>query len=262
MRRTSVSIGLWLLKTVVAWASGKVATNYLSVTPTSDGSLTATVKCLQAFGEQIIITIRSRSNTSATASCTVDYYKRVEVYDEFCYCGWRVDNQNVSWDINFGETNYFEYKPYSELPNKGNVDPTTNYYAYNDGWIAVSPRGGVGTIECAEDDVTESTMVTFSQNLKNCILATGIFTEAAFDWTFNGSWDFDPKANGHYLTVSFDDFLLESWFGDYDADVKSKFATACRANPDDYDFKIVYTVDTPYEHLEYVAKVKYDVSTF
>lgn len=59
------------------WASGKTVTDYVTVTPESDGSLTATVQCLQDFGEQIIITVTSRDNSNAKATCTVDFYKRV-----------------------------------------------------------------------------------------------------------------------------------------------------------------------------------------
>lgn len=59
------------------WASGKTVTDYVTVTPESDGSLTATVKCLKAFGEQIKITVTSRDNSAATASCTADYYRRL-----------------------------------------------------------------------------------------------------------------------------------------------------------------------------------------
>ena len=38
-----------------SWANGKTVTDYVTVTPTSDGALTATVSCLQAFGEQIML---------------------------------------------------------------------------------------------------------------------------------------------------------------------------------------------------------------
>lgn len=60
-----------------AWASGKSATDYVTVTPTSDGSTTATVQCLKDFGEQIKITVTSRDNENAKASCTVDFRKRI-----------------------------------------------------------------------------------------------------------------------------------------------------------------------------------------
>ena len=60
-----------------AWATGKTVTDYVTVTPTSDGALTATVECLQAFGEQIYVVVASRDYADVTAKCTVDYKKRV-----------------------------------------------------------------------------------------------------------------------------------------------------------------------------------------
>lgn len=60
-----------------AWATGKTVTDYVTVTPTSDGALTANVENLQAFGEQIKVTVTSRDNAEATAECVVDYVKRV-----------------------------------------------------------------------------------------------------------------------------------------------------------------------------------------
>ena len=59
-----------------SWASGKTVTDYVTVTPSSDGSTTATVRCLQAFGAQIRLTVTSRDNPDAAADTTVDYYKR------------------------------------------------------------------------------------------------------------------------------------------------------------------------------------------
>ena len=60
-----------------AWANGKTVTDYVTVTPTSDGALTANVECKQAFGEQVKVTVTSRQNKNASASATVDYAKRV-----------------------------------------------------------------------------------------------------------------------------------------------------------------------------------------
>lgn len=59
------------------WASGKNVTDYVTVTPTSTGANTATVGCLQAFGEQVIVTVTSQDNASVKATCTVDYAKRI-----------------------------------------------------------------------------------------------------------------------------------------------------------------------------------------
>ena len=65
---------------VSAWATGKTVTDYVTVTPTADGALTANVECLQAFGEQIKVTVTSRNNAEATATCLVDYAERVAGY--------------------------------------------------------------------------------------------------------------------------------------------------------------------------------------
>ena len=61
-----------------SWASGKTVTDYVTVTPTSDGALTATVECLQDFGEQIKVTAASRAYPDKKAECTVDYAKRID----------------------------------------------------------------------------------------------------------------------------------------------------------------------------------------
>ena len=63
-----------------AWASGKTVTDYVTVMPTSEGSLTARVECKAAFGTQIVVTVTSRENRSASATCTADYQQRLLGY--------------------------------------------------------------------------------------------------------------------------------------------------------------------------------------
>ena len=60
-----------------AWASGKSVTDYVTVTPSADGALTAVVTNLGEFGEQIKVTVTSRGNPSASAECTVDYIQKI-----------------------------------------------------------------------------------------------------------------------------------------------------------------------------------------
>lgn len=59
------------------WATGKTVTDYVTVTPTNDGALTANVECLQAFGEQIKVVCSARDESGVSGTCTVDYAKRV-----------------------------------------------------------------------------------------------------------------------------------------------------------------------------------------
>lgn len=49
------------------------AATCVNVTPSSDGSLTATVINYAAFSKQIVIKVTSRDNPSVSASCTCDY---------------------------------------------------------------------------------------------------------------------------------------------------------------------------------------------
>ena len=64
-----------------SWANGKTVTNYVTVTPTSDGANTATIECKQAFGEKIIVTCTSRDYAGLSATCTVDYAQRITGMD-------------------------------------------------------------------------------------------------------------------------------------------------------------------------------------
>ena len=63
-----------------SWANGKTVTDYVTVTPDSDGSLIASITCKQAFGEQIKLIVTSRENPNATASCTLDYKQQFLEY--------------------------------------------------------------------------------------------------------------------------------------------------------------------------------------
>ena len=66
----------WTLEFVDAeseWATDKTLSDYVTVTPETDGALVATVSCYQAFGEQIKLTVTSRDNPDATVTCLIDY---------------------------------------------------------------------------------------------------------------------------------------------------------------------------------------------
>ena len=60
------------------WAMGKTVTDYVTVTPTSDGALTANVECLKDFGAQVKVTVTSRDNSEVKANCLVDYTQKLQ----------------------------------------------------------------------------------------------------------------------------------------------------------------------------------------
>lgn len=99
---TSVDWEVAFVNAESAWASGKNVTDYVTVTPTADGALTANVECLQAFGEQVLVTVVSRDNPLATATCTIDYAQKVtgatlKLGDITVNLG---GTTNVKWQIN------------------------------------------------------------------------------------------------------------------------------------------------------------------
>ena len=62
-----------------AWATGKTVTDYVTITPTEEGSLAATLACVKPFSEQVILTVSAMGNADKTATCTVDYQQRLTV---------------------------------------------------------------------------------------------------------------------------------------------------------------------------------------
>lgn len=89
-----------------SWASGKTVTDYVTVTPTSDGANTATVACIQSFGEQIIVTCASREDPSINGTCTADYEKKVvdvtavmkKDGSEVSVVDWSYNGYSYTWD--------------------------------------------------------------------------------------------------------------------------------------------------------------------
>lgn len=57
------------------WATGKNVSDYVTISVSSD-TLICTVTCKQAFGEQIVLNVSSKTK-NASASANVDYVKRV-----------------------------------------------------------------------------------------------------------------------------------------------------------------------------------------
>lgn len=60
-----------------AWATGKMVTDYATITQSSAGSLDAVLTILQPFGERIIVTAQSDMTPEISTSVNVDYVKGV-----------------------------------------------------------------------------------------------------------------------------------------------------------------------------------------
>lgn len=85
------------------WASGKTVTDYVTVTPTADGALTAKVKKVKVFGEQIIVTAASRIRSEIKATATVDCLKRSPtVSSSDLTLGNAFTNPTISYDNSVG----------------------------------------------------------------------------------------------------------------------------------------------------------------
>ena len=88
----------------VDWAteypSGANASDTVTVTPTKDGSLTATLQCRKQFEHPITLKVTLRSNPTKTATCKINYIKRVDGFSNFSLCG-----------TDFGDTSGIECTP-------------------------------------------------------------------------------------------------------------------------------------------------------
>lgn len=103
-----------------SWASGKSVGDYLTVTQQSENSTKAEIKCLQPFGEQIVVSVvvTGLDSSSATADCTVDFAKRIEavnfsVKDNSSY---DLSAEDPFWAMDFsnGGVNFYESVVYSD----------------------------------------------------------------------------------------------------------------------------------------------------
>lgn len=125
-------------------------TDYVTVTPTADGALTATVECLQAFGTQVRVTVTSRDNASVTANATVDYTQKLQ----------SVKSTFGSTVLTNGMTKSFDFDASGQAADSWTHDYTTSEYT-----IA--------------DEYTTTVKISFTRNVAQFEAAVG----ADFTWT-------------------------------------------------------------------------------
>ena len=124
------------------WAMGKTVTDYVTVTPTSDGALTANVECLKDFGAQVKVTVTSRDNSEVKANCLVDYTQKL---------------QGVKATFGFtvltdGMTKSFDLSQSGQPIESWTFDYTTSAYTIEDHYVTMvtlSFAEGVSALESA-----------------------------------------------------------------------------------------------------------------
>ena len=124
------------------WADGKTVTDYVTVTPTSDGALTANVECLQAFGTQVKITVTSRDNTAVKANATVDYTQKLQ----------SVKSTFGSTVLSDGMTKPFDLDASGQPAEAWKFDYTTSVHTIADEYtttVKISFADGVSAVESA-----------------------------------------------------------------------------------------------------------------
>lgn len=124
------------------WATGKTVTDYVTVTPTADGALTANVECLQAFGEQVRVTVTSRDNTSVKANATVDYTEKLSA----------VKATFGSTVLSNGMTKSFDLDASGQPAEAWTFDYTTSAHTIADEYtttVKISFADGVSAVESA-----------------------------------------------------------------------------------------------------------------
>lgn len=179
-----------------AWANNKTVTDYVSISVSAD-TLSANVACLAPFGTTIVVTATSQSNTNATASCMVDYVKRVTKLNTF---------EIINGGLDFGNTNTCvytaDYTPYT-------IDAETvisiNSIYCNDAWFHTYFVEKFAELFPDEPELTEEDFCScfIDQDWYSCE-----FNFDGLDLTFpyNSFWEnfMDLGQGGEDLGVMFD----------------------------------------------------------
>lgn len=184
----------------VAWGTAPThgsepVENYLTVTPDSDGSTTATVSCKKAFGDDtIIITVTTREG-GYTATCTVTF---TGVADGISISGSTATKKSTS-----GRGEYYEVgtsKTYTfDISLTNAFDDVTSD-------LSVKEIGGVGTMYFGNGSYNDGGYINFSNVTQKDIgdLADEFITSATI--------------SGNTLTVKTGSKILENYYSSYGPD--------------------------------------------
>lgn len=184
----------------VAWGTAPThgsepVENYLTVTPDSDGSTTATVSCKKAFGDDtIIITVTTREG-GYTATCTVTF---TGIADGISISGSTATKKSSS-----GRGEYYEVGTSKTYTFDISL---TNAFDDVASDLSVKEIGGVGTMYFGNGSYNDGGYINFSNVTQKDIgdLADEFITSATI--------------SGNTLTVKTGSKILENYYSSYGPD--------------------------------------------
>lgn len=147
----------------VAWGKAtehgnEQVTNYLTVTPDSDGSTLATVSCKKAFGnDKIIITVTTRDG-GYTASCTVSFVGTASSMS--------VTSSNATKKTSSGRGSYYELGTNKTYTFNVNLSNVFNSVGSKD--LSVS-LGGVGSLNFGTGSYNDGGFINYQNITKRNI---------------------------------------------------------------------------------------------
>lgn len=224
-----------------SWASGKKASDYVSVVPTSDGALTATVSAVSGFGEQIKIVVTARSNPEATAYCLVDYGRRLADSATMTFSN-ELFASNGSLNTN-GVQSVESIKSSNWQAMNASYGRSTFTYepSYKSGYTVENSTANI-TVSVKPSDSFYSALK--SQGIANSSNGWETVTIEYIGGLYEG------LISGQLIPT---DGLNNTVFENID-----KFNNAILASTGTYDFEIKISVNTDYETKDYVIQCKFN----
>ena len=197
-----------------AWASGKTVTDYVTVTQATTGSLTATVTCLQPFGEQVIVTCVVTDNVDLKATCTVDYFRKLTGLGLDITCS------------NSGSLMAYDTLTWSFDPENSDISVDfpllKNVGGFDQGWVFVmcdySAAGGEGTSNTAKYETYFSSAYTIKGDLAPYVNYSIAITQEYYDVLSDLGFsltcspeEYKYIGNNSKLPMSIGNIMLSTW---------------------------------------------------
>lgn len=182
------------------WANGKTASDYVSVTPSSDSAV-ATVTCAEDFGEQIIITATSEDNSAVSKTCTVDYKKQIIGFNGITFKNFSGDMEYTLFNNSYTFISPTSSDSDSFVPCEEELNKISEYENYTDYLVEEVLNSeklfkvSDGTL-AAELPNAMGVSIALSDRLANWLLDIGV------DWSQNDYY-FDEG----FILIHYDNIL-------------------------------------------------------